>query len=33
MTNFIPGEKGFVDHLCYLCLVFVMLTHLFSAAL
>ena len=27
------GGTSFVDHLCYLCLVFVMLSHLFVAAL
>ena len=27
------GGTSFVDHLCYLCLVFVMLSHLFIAAL
>ena len=28
----IPGGTSFVDHLCYLCFVFVMLSHLFIAA-
>ena len=27
------GSTSFLDHLCYLCLVFVMLLHLFIAAL
>ena len=27
------GGTSFVDHLCYFCLVFVMLSHLFIAAL
>ena len=29
----VPRRTSFVDHLCYLCLVFVMLLRLFIAAL
>ena len=29
---YFPGDISSVDHLCYLCLVFVMLSHLFIAA-
>ena len=33
MKKLIPSNSSFVDHLCYLCLVFVMLSRLFIAAL
>ena len=35
LGNYCPfqGSTSFVDHLCYLCLVFVMLSRLFIAAL
>ena len=33
LLNLFQGGTSFVDHLCYLCLVFAMLSHLFIAAL
>ena len=32
MTGLMSGNTAFADHLCYLCLVFVMLSGLFIAA-